>query len=563
MARSILRSITVLASTFSVLAPAFAQETELPGYLSQRFQMSRMMGGGGGDRTFFRENYVTAVMMEFRQTAGEDQVLDSSDIDAARAVATAETRSKIMQRVMSNDIDGDGVVTQAELTQALSAVSADRARPRGNVEALVKGYMQVDADSDGRITMAEVNAFAKDRPPSERQRHDRRGSGLMEELIALDPNGDGKLTGNELDEVARAAFATYDKDGDGMLNEAESAPILAAMNNPRQAMLQGGCAFTKASPRARVIFVGGYEAGALSDVTVAGQDQETETQEIEILPGNEPLYIVAATYTPMVWRLKGATGRVERFVTSAKVSRTGGGVGVAGLPKDKVEFPGPRCLQANYETGAANTNMLKAAMKRSTGKPADEVLVAYTLQQMGIAKRRAQNIGNLPVRRQPVEEPQAAATSPSLRFIANKPKPRESYPQTVDNDTYGSMLRFSPGGYAEIDPVTVVTAPKAKAEKYEVLPQEAGLVQLLAAGSIERVHSPQGMGTFRILKPIKRFPAGLNGAHLVTFILAEGVPLPAGSPGHSTVINEATGETISGPMMRRNQARDIDPFEDL
>jgi hypothetical protein len=49
---------------------------------------------------------------------------------------------------------------------------------------------------------------------------------------------------------------------------------------------------------------------------------------------------------------------------------------------------------------------------------------------------------------------------------------------------------------------------------------------------------------FRIARPIPRFAAGLYGARLVRFVLARGVPMPAGSPGHSCVISEATGRPI-------------------
>ena len=40
-------------------------------------------------------------------------------------------------------------------------------------------------------------------------------------------------------------------------------------------------------------------------------------------------------------------------------------------------------------------------------------------------------------------------------------------------------------------------------------------------------------------------PAGLNGAHSVRFILAKGVPMPDGRPGHSTVISEETGQPVT------------------
>lgn len=107
-----------------------------------------------------------------------------------------------------------------------------------------------------------------------------------------------------------------------------------------------------------------------------------------------------------------------------------------------------------------------------------------------------------------------------------------------------SLRRFYAGGIVEIDPNDVFAPPKAQA--YDVLPQQAGLLQLLRAGSLEGTHD----GYFLITKPIARFPAGLNGAHGVKIIVKKGVPLPAGNPGHSMVIMEETGECVSGSRCR-------------
>lgn len=50
---------------------------------------------------------------------------------------------------------------------------------------------------------------------------------------------------------------------------------------------------------------------------------------------------------------------------------------------------------------------------------------------------------------------------------------------------------------------------------------------------------------YRIIKKM-RFPAGLNGGHSVRFMLAKGVPMPEGSPGHSEVLSEETGASLTG-----------------
>jgi hypothetical protein len=108
-----------------------------------------------------------------------------------------------------------------------------------------------------------------------------------------------------------------------------------------------------------------------------------------------------------------------------------------------------------------------------------------------------------------------------------------SGPQSLESE----FRRFSPGGVIEIDPRRVVASMPV--ERYEVLPQQAGLLQLVKQGKL----AENGRGEFLIKEKI-RFPAELHGAHSVKFLLLRGVPLPDGSPGHSQVISEETGERL-------------------
>jgi hypothetical protein len=76
-------------------------------------------------------------------------------------------------------------------------------------------------------------------------------------------------------------------------------------------------------------------------------------------------------------------------------------------------------------------------------------------------------------------------------------------------------------------------------ESYRVLPQEAGMLQLLDNGDL----TVDEMGVFTILKPIT-FPAGLTGAYSHHFVLPKGVPLPLGGPGHSCLQSRETAEVL-------------------
>lgn len=110
----------------------------------------------------------------------------------------------------------------------------------------------------------------------------------------------------------------------------------------------------------------------------------------------------------------------------------------------------------------------------------------------------------------------------------------------------------------------------------------AGLAELLAQGALRRARpsdlvewkaaqrKAQGLQTVNIVgaaaeapssSPLLNayvvqremaYPAGLYGAHAVTFIVPQGVPAPTGNPGHSAVYNWNT-LTCSGPLCGQGQ----------
>lgn len=100
-------------------------------------------------------------------------------------------------------------------------------------------------------------------------------------------------------------------------------------------------------------------------------------------------------------------------------------------------------------------------------------------------------------------------------------------------------MRFYPGGVAEISPNDVISSDSVEA--YEVLPNQAGLAQLVARGDLTTLEE----GYYAIEKLIPSFPIGLAGGHSVRFLLRTGVPMPDGNPIHSAVFSETTGECLS------------------
>ncbi|MBI3550216.1 MAG: PKD domain-containing protein [Elusimicrobia bacterium] len=92
---------------------------------------------------------------------------------------------------------------------------------------------------------------------------------------------------------------------------------------------------------------------------------------------------------------------------------------------------------------------------------------------------------------------------------------------------------------------------------------EAGLKDLVRKGVLRPatesdvrratgVAADKPVGThkaFVVLKPMV-YPAGLFGGHSATFLVEEGVPLPTGDPGHSSVWDMVKARCVRGPLCR-------------
>jgi len=444
-----------------------------------------------------RENYLKLLLLSFRKYAGEDQVLTDEDVRSNEMRAIARRRDYMFTPVINADLDGDGQVTSSEWNTNLKSK-----------RHIADGFDSWDTDKDGVITLLEAYAHAQS-ASAKLVAQSRESNHFINELMKFDLNQDGRLTAHELESGGRRAFAAYDTDGDGLLSPTELKDL---KRDSRIALgvrrLSAGCDFPRPGADDKVLVIGAYEAGRLSSVSVAGQDTETETSEIHIEDGKEPIYLIATSYTPMIWRLTGHTERISHFVSNAYR-----GVGVTGIDKDKATLTGLGRCTIRFDKNNA-TKATFDSLAAAIGKPVDGIFDSYTLPGLVIPSQAVA----------PKDWPRSRKS-----FARRKTEFQTVNLKAVARSTMESFRRFSPGGVAFLDATSVIAS--GTAEDYQVLPQEAGLVQLMQDGAVTLER-----GYYVINKPIARFPAGLNGAHSVRFLLEDGVPMPAGSPGHSKVI---------------------------
>lgn len=560
---SLLSAPPIAAQTAPSSPPAISPATQ---YLSQRLYPGATL-----------DTYLQQLRQQFRQAdADMNGVIDAADFDLHAEIGAASLRNMMVLMIMRADLNGDGVVTGDELRRLLRYERRQNVAPAGAnppaedpVEAEVKKLMEADADRDGRITYAEAIGYSKSRPDF--MRNLPALTNVAKTLLVFSPEGRNAVTLADIEPAAEALFQLVDTDGDGKISQDEIKAYRARPEQPeeqrrraaqarmqereqkrreaeevraqKEAEARAACVMPKASDAAKVVLLGAYQVEAISTSTIGSQDVAVGVGNVMVEPGSEPLYLVIVTFRPTIWRFYGSTERIERLVLTSIMTGSGRSsanekplVGAMGVAAEKISFLGQsRCLPYFTQTPSSQAAIAAAAVRREAGKEVSAIAANYGLADVSLPSGRIQttresNQGQLIIMKQ----------SGSLKIEGD---PRNVIVQTGPGNLVNELKRFSPGGVVEIDPRRVVAS--LPVERYEVLPQQAGLLQLVQAGKLE-----EKGGEFLIKQKI-RFPAELHGAHSVKFLLLHGVPMPDGDPGHSEVVSEETGEKIKFEPAKR------------
>ena len=576
MPRFVFTILVLLAAAYpaSSQTPSHAPQGTAPG---MRLLLERL----AGEMTL--ESYMNSVRAEFRHLdANSDDALSAVDAGVHSAMQASNARSMSALMIMRADLDGDGTVTQEELSRLLQYdrrqmrdTAAELRRLQRNpaspspqslqqqLEAQLQQYMAADTDKDGRISFQEAVQHGA------QQAQARRPASVLDERLrqamTFDTESKGAVSRATFEAAAESLFRTADSDGDGKVSVEEVAAYrkqpdnrgsdsqraaaeaaarrLAQQREAEQrqvaaiAKAREGCDVPRASDQAKVLLLSAYGTDAISSTTIGSDDIVVETGRVVVEPGNEPLYIVIASHHAVIWQFSGAVDRVERVALSSATNIANGSdpnkpsaAGATGLPADRISFfQKPGCVNYISETRSRAGAAAAAVVRDVVGKEPDLISADYSVLAFAVPsgerqKARDERTGKLIVQK----------GSGTLRIVGDA---SNIIVQSGPPDVLSEFNRFSPGGLIDIDPKTVVASQPAK--RYDVLPQQAGLMQLVKSGALSMNQS----GEFLIHKKM-RFPAGLHGAHSVKFLLLRGVPVPDGDPGHSDVMSEETGQSL-------------------
>jgi Ca2+-binding EF-hand superfamily protein len=572
----------MLAAALGGREPAFAQQAATPPpaptkvlmspgsqLLLSRFQIGQTL-----------ERYLESLRLDFFQIdADSDGRITQRDIDLHALMEGIQARSLALNMVLRYDLDGDGFVTEDEIRRSLRyelrsqlAVTGVNSAGKGpnpaemlerQIDNNVRSILALDTDKDGKVSVEEAGKFA----PAGAQRTLQYGqSARARQVLTLDSSSKGEVTQVDFQAAGEALFRKIDADNDGKISQQEladyrSQPVspdavtlraasdaaqarqraqleTARKNDEAMRAAQAGCDMPPASEKAKVILLSGYETDALSSATLGSQDSVIHAGRVNVEPGNDPLYVVIATYSPTIWQFSGAVERIERLVMSS--SRTGPNsgdaqqpslVGATGIPRERIMFfARSNCLSYFSEAPSSSSLGAVATIRAKAGKEPQVVAAKYSVGSYSVPS------GSIETLRDQRKQPQKLVIQKSQGSLNIVGDPSNIIIQAGPSRARDEMDRFFPGGVTEIDPRTVVAGVPVAA--YEVLPSQAGLVQLLSTGALTQ----NSAGEYIVRQKI-RLPAGLYGAHSVTFLILKGAPYPDGDPGHSCVIVEETGES--------------------
>lgn len=378
-----------LAAAIAVAGLALAdpgQAQEIPGYLRGHLEAPATA-----------ERLVADAMAEMRQLDSAGDGLDARDLRRAERPILAMARANNLQRVMRFDLDGDLRVSAAEARQALAEVGADGVQRQRDREVLDLAWF--DADGDGDVTLQEVRRVRIDLG-----RSDGMGLETVRALMALPEAADGRLTEAELAAYARALFASADADGDGVLGNGEgnaaqrTHPVMRAPRTPARA-----CRLPPLPRGHSLVLIGVAEGGG---ERAAPPNLRTATVVLDIASGERPLYILAASGAPVQWRLRGEVGRVARMVAMTEEwGRREGATLIEGLQPPFAQVGSAEdCVQGFVDAASPSGASAIARATAILGRAPDAVIAAATPSALGVPRGQV-SPGKPPRRVRPAKAP--------------------------------------------------------------------------------------------------------------------------------------------------------------
>ncbi len=501
---------------------------------------------------FNREPYGWSVQQVERQlgktfdaarVAGEEGI-SARDEKLAEEIEKARVRANAIRDVFSADLNGDGKVTRDEVRRMLRQRFASQstlhreARMQRDFDRIFRN----DRDRDGTITLDEI------RQSVEMQSllggsSSYRGRNTNAVPMSLDINGDGILLRDEFMAAVRIVFSEIDADKDKILSESEFRAFMLTMRDVHRRQSQARrnmyaatriarqvmrCSLPRIQDGSRIVYASTYRGDALANVSFAGDQKLLTATQIEIEAGKEPLTLVLAAPSNMIWHVTGATERVSKVLVGSRFPIGGkSSIAVSGIAADKVHFVETSdCLPAATRSDEEREQLARS-LKALTGAEVGAVVNENIGRRISFPSGKTDRNGQNP-----------AAMAPP------KGSPGHIMWQAAGQTFPGGVLRLE--AKLLVSQMKIAVAP--------VLPGPAGLAQMIDQGSLEMVGAPPASAGGRVRLPVNemrivgpmQIPLGLSRGIVRKFVLARNVKAPDGLTGQVCVISEADGKPVPG-----------------
>lgn len=289
------------------------------------------------------------------------------------------------------------------------------------------------------------------------------------------------------------------------------------------------CDFPAPTGEEQVVLFGTHHGSAVATATLVGKDKVTTSARV-IVEGSGPrLYVILSSLDSTIWRFEGDVTRIARVVLVGPWRD-----GVIGVGRERLlDLSDRRADTSDSPTPTGGTQ--QQVRESPCFAPFDETHSIQGVRARATVERAI---------KRPVDVFAGAHEVGTLRLPSGAASERQedgkaTLPRGLDRDLYEEYARDH--DVVAIDAAAVVS--ETNAEPYDIMPQELGLVQLLASGAIEKLG---GSREFYIAKPFPRFPAQLRPTH---FVLGRGVRMPYVSTKPFVticVVSEETGNVLVG-----------------
>jgi hypothetical protein len=514
--------------------------------------------------TRYEEQYLSQVLQPLRQNTKSKNAIEASDLEKEQQQNQYRGRNFTGETVMRHDRDFDGKVSASEVRESLLATrhggdfqddgsQAEYAQMmKKQADDLVTRY---DADKDGIITMKEAAEQGK---AKKRSRFSSRNKSQLAQLLALDPDKDGKLTVDELKLLAKKSFSTADADGDGILSTKEMQKIRElGLSEPAYGE---GCSAPAPAKDDKIVLISADGGGSLSSLGVdGGRLGDMTVVRVNIEKGEGKIYLVVASHGYNLWQLTGDTSRVKRLLLYARGSKMM--TGVAGLPAERVSYL-KRADADDEEIGGVFEclpTFHRSYVIGSTGKVAERIE-----KQADAAFTRI--LGRKPDARGAFAQPSRIDIAADGTATAAAMPEEQPAPEGFDPATWKDFVTINPGGVVMLKKEDVVT--ELTLEPRDLMPGLAGVAQLVKSGHLSREQDPRGRSlvvvtgggaqplvirspdqptvmdnpstgrvmrlvndsVYRVLKPIEEYPSR-HGGYNVRYLLGADMEVPKDRQG--------------------------------